>query len=371
MAKGFHSTGDILTKTVDGTDFNKLWDDYAAALGLYNAQRQPLIDLLSHSVTGIVEDVVLPGTERFEEASEFGVPKAIRPTVTSVKRAYPFKWYDLRAGYTWQFLTKASQKQLDQVLNQAMEAENALIFDQVMKSLFNDANRVATIDDVPYTVTALYNGSGTQNIPPYQGQTFPNNHTHYLTSGAALLDSKDLEDLAATVEHHGYTTGNGYNIIFLVNPADATTISGFRRGVANNNAVVATYDWLPNQGVNFLLPPGWSAAGSLVGDTFAGMDVAGSYGPYLIVKNYSIPVGYVVAAASQGRSSTLNIVGIREDERPELRGLIIMPGQSDAYPLRNSYFVRGLGAGVSQRGAAAIMQITANASYAVPAAYVW
>src|SRR5829696_4753612 len=104
MAKGYHSTSDILTKTRDGQDLNKIWDDYNAALAAFNAARQPLIDFLSFTVTDIIEDIVQPGSERFEKASEFGIPKAVKPAPTVTQRAFPFDWWDTRAGYTFQFL---------------------------------------------------------------------------------------------------------------------------------------------------------------------------------------------------------------------------------------------------------------------------
>jgi hypothetical protein len=100
------------------------------------------------------------------------------------------------------------------------------------------------------------------------------------------------------------------------------------------------------------------------------MNVVGTYGPYLIVEHGTIPSGYLVAAASAGRSTSLNVVGIRQHSQASLQGVILKPGNNNAYPLIDSMFIRGLGTGVGRRGAAAVMQLTAGA-YAVPAAYAW
>lgn len=385
MAKGYSAKADVITTTRDGQNLNAIWDAYEAALNEFNATRQPLVDLLSSSVDGIVDEAGAPGTERFELASEFGIAQSIRPVPTVVSRAYPFDWYDLRQAYTWRFLIKASARQLDAVMTQAMEADNALVFDQVMKSLFNNANRTATIDGIatPFTVVALYNADGSY-IPPYKGQTFAGSHTHYLGSGTnagqVAFDPQDFLDLAATVEHHGFNRSSGYNIIFLMNPADAAaSVVKFRRGVVfasgGASTVESLYDFIPTQAANqtLLLPPGYSLDGAgLAPNQFAGLEVTGSWGPYLIIQDHQIPAGYMVAAATAGQSSNLNIIGIREDENAALRGLVLKPGNNNAYPLIDSHFIRGIGAGVRQRGAAAIMKLDASGgAYTVPASMAW
>lgn len=378
MAKGYSTSADILTVTRDGQDLNKIWDDYQAALAAFNKTRQPLIDLLSFRVTNVIEDIVQPGTERFEKASEFGIPVSIRPQPVVTQRAFPFDWYDLRAGYTFQFLAGgpnalggASTAQLDAILSQAMEADNFLLFDQTMKALFNNANRSATISNTAYTVTALYNADSSY-IPPYNGTTFDGTtHTHYIASGAATLDSTDLDQVSALVTEHGYSQSAGYQIIILANSTETAVIKTFRRGVANNNGQTALWDFIPASGTGFLLPSGWDvASGSQPGNSFAGMDVIGMYGPYLIVENNQIPSGYLVAAASAGRSSNLNIVGLREPAQASLQGLIQKPGNNANYPIIDSFFIRGIGAGVAQRGAAAIMKVTAG-GYTVPTSLAW
>lgn len=376
MAKGYAVSADVLTRTRDGQDLNAIWAAYNAALEVFNAQRTPLIELLSYSVTDVIEDIVQPGQEQFEKASEFGIPKSIRPVPVVTQRAFPFDWWDTRHGYTFQYLAGngntqgATSAQLDSVMQMVMEADNRLQFEQVMKSLFNNANRTTSVNNTAYTVTALYNADGAY-IPPYNGTTFAGSHTHYIASGAATIDSTDLDQLATLLTEHGYDRANGYTVILIMNKTEADVVKTFRRGVANNNGQTAVYDFIPASGVGFLLPVGWEVAGgSQPGATFASMNVVGNYGSYLIVENNNIPSGYLVAAASAGRSTNLNIIGIREHSQASLKGLVLRPGNNQNYPLIDSMFIRGLGAGVAQRGAAAVMQITAGA-YAVPAAFAW
>ncbi|MGI8845648.1 MAG: hypothetical protein ACR2HC_05670 [Thermoleophilaceae bacterium] len=62
-------------------------------------------------------------------------------------------------------------------------------------------------------------------------------------------------------------------------------------------------------------------------------------------------------------------MGFREHRRPEYRGLRQIPGGSSTYPLTDSFYQRSFGTGVRHRGAAVVMQITANTAYAAPASY--
>lgn len=387
MPQGYNASGDILTRTREGQDLNAVWRQYQDALNDFNATRTPLINLLSFSTTNVIEDIVAPGQEQFEEATEFGVPKSIRTQPTVSARAYPFKWYDTRHGYTFQFLVGgpnqsngASQEQLDSVMNTVMEADNRLQFELVMKALFNSASRTTSIDGASYTVPALYNSDG-QYIPPYRGTTFtPGSHTHYVFSGQAsqtAFDAQDHLDLARLVEEHGYTKANGFNIVFLMNPTDANAgIVRFTRNVALDVGAavdpVSLYDFIPSQGQNFAmqLPPGFTLVGGLPANSFAGLDVAGSWGPYLVVTDTQIPLGYMAAVAVAGSAVRTNVVGIREHANAAMRGLVLFPGNRQNYPLIDSYFVRGLGTGIGPRGAAAIMQLHATA-YSVPAAFAW
>lgn len=390
MPKGYSTTADILTRTRDGQDLNKIWDDYNAALASFNATRQPITDLLSFGVTQIIEDITQPGQEQFEKASQFGIPMSIRPQPTITQRAYPFDWYDTRTGFTFQFLaggsgntSGASQQQLDTIFQQVLEADNRLQFELVTKALFNSANRTANVNGTPYTVTALYNADGGY-IPPYKGTEFAGgSHTHYLStgsnSGQTKFDPGDFMAAARAVEEHGYDAQSGFNIVILMNRDDAlASVATFRRSVAFVSGGAATveslYDFIPSQAVNqtLLLPPGYVIAGGLPPNTFAGLDCIGSWGPYLIVVDAQIPSGYLVAVATAGRNTNTNVVGIREHENASLRGVVLRPGNQNNYPLIDSFFIRGMGTGVRLRGAASIMKLDASGgAYTVPAAYAW
>jgi hypothetical protein len=369
MPQGYNIEADVVTQTTDGRDLNDLWTEFIEVVRIHNERRQVIIDLLTFPVTQNIEDVPTLSGDDFEEASEFGVPMGTRTTMSYFSMAYDFKWYDIATRYTWKYLAEASAQQVESVHQGVLEADNRLVFKKVMNSLFRNTNRSASIKGQNYNVYALYNADGT--VPPeYKATTFAGSHTHYLTSGAAVVDSGDVEALYDHVAHHGFSAVNGTQLLLMVNPQEGAQIRKFRANVTNNNAAVALYDFIPSATQPALIVPN---AQGLIGDrppsSINGLPVIGLYGPVLIVEEEYVPPGYMVVIGTGGEGNLRNPIGIREHANPNLRGLRLVPGNRQGYPLVESFYSRGFGTGIRQRGGSAVMQVTAGA-YAIPAQYV-
>ncbi len=364
-ARGTNTEGDVLTQTIDGRDLNDIWREFVAALQFQNQFRQAIIDLLTFPVTTVIEDVPQISSEEFEEASEFGEPTGIRAAVEYFQLGYDFKWYDLAIRFTWKFLAEATAAQVDALNNVALEADNRLVFSRVMRAVFNNTNRRTNIRNNNIPVYPFYNADGT--VPPqYKNATFSGTHNHYLTSGAAVVDPGDMRDIENHLLEHGYGRQQGASLFMMANRTDIATIRTFRVGVAG-----ADYDFIPAQGSPpvFLPRDTTILGGTQPPNTYAGLTVAGSYGPFTIIEEDYIPSGYLFAFATGGILAATNPVGIREHANPALRGLRLIPGSRAGYPLLDSFYNRGLGTGVRHRGAGLVMQITAAAAYTIPAAY--
>jgi hypothetical protein len=369
--RGYNTEGDVITETVDGVPLNNIWAEFQATLAVQNSRRDALVSFLTYTVDQ--PTVTIPqfgGGEDFEIASEFGVPKSMRPTSSYFQMGFDFEWYDTATRFTWKYLAEATAAQVESVHQSVLEADNRLVFNEVMRTLFSNTNREVDIRNRPYTVYAFYNADGT--VPPdYKSNTFDGTHNHYLTSGAATIDSGDVDTVMQNLQHHGYSKSNGAELVLLVNQQEGDVIRTFR---SPPNGGTAKYDFIPatNQ-ATFMIPQifltGTQIVGSRPGGSFRGMDVIGSYGDFLIVQEDYIPAGYVVGFATGGDQSLTNPVGIREHARQELRGLRIVKGRTPDYPLQDSYYQRGFGTGIRQRGAGVVMQITANVSYAPPTQY--
>lgn len=366
-ARGFNQQGDVITQTVDGIPTNDLWAEFQRAMALRNANRQPLVSFLTYNVANPVERIAQAiGSGDFEKASEFGVPVSVRPKATSFTMGFDFEWYDTATRFTWKFLAEAPASEIEAINAAVLEMDSRLVFGEVMRTLFSNVNRPTTIDGNPYTVYAAYNGDGT--VPPdYKTYTFSGTHSHYFTTGAAVVDSGDLDDLITHLQHHGYNKTEGAQIVVMVNESEGKQIRNFRSPV---NGGTSTWDFIPatNQ-PSFLLPTNVQMIGNRPGGNVRGMDVIGSYGEALIVQEGYIPVGYMVGFATGGPDSAGNPVGIREHARPELRGLRLVQGRSNAYPLQDAYYQRGFGTGIRHRGALVVSQVTASPTYTPPALY--
>jgi hypothetical protein len=359
---GYHDTRDVLvTNSTDGVDYNDMWAEFQATVTLQNSERQAIIDFLTFDVTANIETVAQLSSAKFERASEYGEPRGIRQKPTSFSLGYDFGWYDLGARYTWQFLADASSGQVTAIHSAALDADNRLVFEVVLSALYNNVNRTAVIDDLEVPVKALYNADGT--VPPtYKTNVFDGTHNHYLTSGAATITSGDLDDLIEHLRHHGYDKTNGVTQVLLVNSREGKVIRGFRQ--ANGD----TYDFIPsvNEPQDLILEATQVVSGGRPAGTYGGLNVIGKYGDVLIIEDDLFPVGYVVIVGTGGRQNLNNPVGLRQHQRPELRGLRLVKGRDADYPLIDSFYNRGIGTGIRQRGGSAVMQITANPAYTPP-----
>ena len=364
---GYNDTRDVLvTSTTDGIDLNDLWDEYQTTVALANAQRQALIDFLTFPVTNNIETVTQLSGAKFERASEYGEPRGARQRPSAISLGYDFGWYDLANRYTWQFLADADTAQVNANHSAALTGHNELVFELVLSALYGgNVNRETDIDGQIIAVKGLWNADGT--VPPaYKTNTFDGTHNHYMVSGAATIDSGDLDDLFEQLRHHGYDKSNGVQQIIAVNSREGKVIRTFR--VANGD----TYDFVPAAGepVDSILDPGQQiSGGARISTTYKGLRAIGTYGEQIIVEDDLFPVGYVLNVGSGGAANLNNPVGIREHKNAALRGLRLVKGRDADYPLIDSFYNVGLGTGIRQRGGAAVMQIKASGSYTPPVDY--
>lgn len=364
---GTHVTADIITQLADGTNLNDVWADYMDLLNVQNASRQALINFLTFNVTNPTEAVAQPGDGvDFEESTEQGEPSGSRVEPVYFQLGYTFKWYDLAARYTWQYLADATQQMVDSVANAAVEAYNRLLMVKMMQAVFNPVNAVATIRGNAYNVYRFYNNDGT--VPPaYKTNTFLGSHTHYLSSGAATVTFGDLDEIANDFDAHGYGQLQGYQRVLMVNKVEGDVIRQFR-SVANGGT--ATYDFLAasNQPGAIITQNTVILGQGPPAGTLNGLTVIGSYGSLLIVQDDWMPPNYVFAFVTGGENNLGNPIGIREHANAGLRGMRLVKGRNPDYPLIDSFWSAGFGFGVRQRGAGIAMRISASA-YVVPPMY--
>jgi len=366
---GYHTEGDIVSVLADGTDINALWSIYQQTTNIYNEHQAALVQLLTFPVVNPIETVPQVGEAEFELASEFGIPRSRQIELTYFQMGYDFDDYDGRTAFTWKFLRDADVRQVDAIHNAMLTADGRLVFRKVMEALFDNRNRETDIRKQAYPVYPLYNADGT--VPPsYKGQTFTGSHNHYMVSGNVKIDSTDLEDAYENIAEHGYGLEAGTTFVWLGNKAEIKEIKKFKSGVANNNGAIANYDYIPapNQ-PTMIVPNEAGLLGSRPPTSWNGLPVTGSYGDILIIEEPYIPVGYSVLFGTGGEGDLQNLVGLREHANPAYRGLRLIAGNQQRYPLVDSYYARAFGTGVRQRAGAVIMQYSAPGAYVIPNQY--
>jgi hypothetical protein len=365
MARGYNARADIL-RTADGRDLRELFQELEQVAGIANASQERFVDLFTYPVTSAVTSVLqtLGAGPKFEDASEYGVPKSSRAAHSALDMGAPFKWFDVAWRASWQYLADATESEIAANASAIIAADSDNVFSKVMGTVFRNTNRTVLDKrtNATYNVLAFANGDGW--VPPdYEGNSFDGTHTHFRTTGAAAVVSGDLDEIIGDFKSHGYAQENGSQIVIFVNAAEGDVVSGFR--VASG----AKADFIPSQGQSFFATDG-DLIGQQASATFAGFPVKGSYDEAIIIESTRIPAGYVVGLASGGSLAPSNPIMFRQHANTALQGLRIVGGNRADYPLQDSYWVRGFGTGVRHRLAGMVMQVTANANYTAPALYV-
>lgn len=357
--RGYNELEGVIRQTVNGIYLPDMWNEFQAVLEMWNKQREPLLNLLTYGVTKNVETVYIPTVEDFEEATEYGEPKG-RRIGRPVIMGFDFKWYDAAIRYTWMFLAESDDVQVRAINATALASDRNLLFQKVLKTVFNPVNSSAIVNMQNVNVYKLYNADGT--VPPaWKTYTFNGSHSHYMASGGATVDSGDLDDMFENLYHHGYNVTLNYKFILLVSRQEGKIIRHFK---VNTGSM---FDFIPSAeyGGAVIVGPGVVVAqpgGNIPGSI-------GTYGPWHVVEEDFIPINYMVGLVSGGEQNIGNLVGIREHENPGLRGLRLVKGRDNDYPLTDSYYLHGFGTGIRQRGAGVVMQITTNGAYAAPTLY--
>lgn len=333
--------------TKDGQNVNEIWVDMQAMLVAFNAGNDDFVSLMTFPTIMSNETVGVPTSPGFQKATEYGRPSKVR--VTEVTRGFPLAHYDLGDGYTQEYLDKASGAQIIAVqatiLNSWTTLERELVFD----ALFGDANYTDQ-DDI--NVVRLYNNDG--EVPPaIKRWTHDGTHQHYLFGGGGGFVQGDLDTMSEDLIHHGFREFGDSTFILLAHRDDLATIRGFA-------------NWIPAEESE--QPAILAESGLVRGQTrrggTSGLRVEGFINDWTVVQDNLMVSGYLCGFVSGGPLDVRNVVGFRQHVNPSARGLRLIEGNRQNYPLYDSVYDGYAGAGVGQRGAAVIMQDAA--SYTAP-----
>jgi len=361
---GFHTAGDVLVdRTADGVPLQQLWDTQRDLLSAWASHQDAVTSLLAFKTTEVAEAV--PQTMAkftFEEASEFGEPKGARHGDFLLVSA-DFRDYDLATRFTWKFLRDATARQVEHDMNSALESDQRLRSAKILQRIFSPTQGLSPEGNPIY---GLFNGSDGITPLEYMGKSFDDEHTHYLVSGNATLDSADVEDSIKLITEHGYGLTPGSRILVFANESECDKIASWRAGEeSRSSGPKAKHDFVPSSDA-----PAFLSSEFIVGEKppaeWNNLRVMGSYGRAWIVPTPLIPTGYVLTAATSGNDSSENICMYRHHPNPAYQGLRVIPGLRPGYPLIDSFYQRSFGVGVRTRAGAVVTQIKASGDYETP-----
>ncbi|WP_258043808.1 hypothetical protein [Mycobacterium kansasii] len=369
-AHGIHTSADVLVdRTADGTDLNAMWDEFRDVLAIWNNERTSITDLLAFRTVVPAEAVPQNlAVGSFEEASELGVPKAAGVGETIVV-GFQFKDYDRASRLGWRFLRDSDIRQVRSVMDAILSADNKLTTGLILQRVFDPTRKR---NEQGATVYGLYDGAP-PGPPDYLGRSFPDTESHYIRSGASVIDSGDIEHAIRLITRKGFGTQPNSRVLIFANPDESELIQSWRAGEqsrepegAETEGPVAKYDFVPAKDAPPWITPQGEVVGEPVPGEFAGVKVEGSYGPALLVQSDFVPPQYICVAASYGPNSPSNPVGFREHPVESYQGLRMIPGHWQNYPIIESFAARGCGVGVRHRGGAVAISVGTGAVYVPP-----
>jgi hypothetical protein len=333
--------------TTDGQNVNEIWANMQAMLGAFNASNDAIVSLLSFETDVANEKVGVPINPGFQKATEFGRPSKIRMAL--IGRGFPYEHFDLGDGYTQEYIDLATGAQLMAVQATVLNAWTALEREIVMEAAYGDANYV---DQDGIAVKRLYNADG--EVPPtIKRWTHSGTHTHYLFGGGAGFVQGDLDTMGEHLAHHGFREFGDSTFILFVNRIDLPVVKAFANFIPADTA-----EWPQNLAASGIIKGLQRQGGT------GGLSVEGFCNDWTIVQANDFPDGYLFGIASGGPLDVRNVVGKRVHPNPSARGLRLIEGNRQNYPLYDSVYDGYMGAGVGQRGAAVVLQDAA--SYTAP-----
>jgi hypothetical protein len=128
-------------------------------------------------------------------------------------------------------------------MNGVLAADNKLVTGTILRRLFDPAEKA---NEFRHRVFGLYNGTDGITPPPYLGRTFDDTESHYIASGAAEIDSADIEDAVPLATRKGFGSQNNQQLLILANPDEAELTMSWRCGEESRaGGPKAKYDFIP------------------------------------------------------------------------------------------------------------------------------
>lgn len=343
----------------DGTTYDQLITDIAAGLSMANSEMfsDPRYGGLMSLTTELATEIRNGGGNGFRERTEN--QSADPQRAATIGSMLPLRSYDRGMGWTWDFLRKARQSQIDADIAAVVYDAKDNFEKRLLERLFsNTYNTLATAGiDAPFvdgtTVSLNY------TPPPYGGTTFTNTHTHF----ARLTDDATgriaaMNNGARTLAEHGIP--GPYTAIIPQADLAAWKALGSGANVWVNPSWDLNVQYLQTSSTN--IP---AAVASINAEIYVGVFISND-GPVWVWASSRVPTDYFAMYKTYGPMDTRNPLAVRYSEDLGA-GVLLMAGEGfRKFPLEKADAIHEFGVGVRDRLAAYLVYFAGSGDYTAP-----
>ena len=248
----------------------------------------------------------------------------------AVEVALDLDEFELGLAYTKNMIQDQTADEVKQSQKEALAADKRVM----MKRFIYKATRKGSGSSTLGWWDGNMAAASARAPPPWKGNTFTTGHDHFDVSGSADIQLSDFSAMKKDIREHGY---EGAIWMFL----NSDQIEALENLAAWDKAATPT---------------------SIQQDVATkGFEAVKMFQGWTIIHEDWVPTGYMLGIEANVKPLTL-----REPESPTGKGLKLWKGPYVDYPLLEAYYSRRFDMTVVHRGAGAVRQLTASATYTNP-----
>ncbi len=340
MLTGWDATELKEFELADGTSFANVLSMMNAGLGALNAElyAHPLFSKIV-SYTDMPEVEYRVGTStRFEQHTEYGLPDAQRAETAG--HMLPYLEWDYGLGWTYDYLKRARMAQVAADLRAANDAARDKYRIGLLSRLFKRGDDTGNSKGLgatgisPGFATAAA-ATGVDFVPPgFGGNTFTEDHEHYVAIAGGVITDNVFADIVADLREHGHEPT--YDVI--VSPLDAAAVKALDGTVEVASRLVryGSDQDLANIAQSSITP---------------GIYPIGVNNDCVIWSVPGVPRYYAFGWKSYGANSARNPLRVRLEKgrsRPQIYAMRHPNANQGYFPLQNMYVFFNFAVGVGE-----------------------
>jgi hypothetical protein len=327
---------------------------------MYNEENVDFVGMFSSPLSETYIKLFHRGTTKYEPMSEGSKP--VQMDIAKGRIRPEPKFWGIGTGYTWKSLVEDTSQEVLETQYQLQLTDREFMRMQALAPLLEEPGSVSH-------KWGMWDGNfkseeGIDTPPAYGVHTFTSSHTHYVGTGVPVASGIQLEDLIAA-KFHIREHGHFGDLVALVSDKQMSQLEALALPIWDS--VSNTGRALGEVGTGGL--PTLSNVTKLQNPLTNEVVNSGLRGRLLgvnLVETAYMPHDYFVVAES-GRGGMFH----QQKSNPSAQGLILFPGESNAWPIMNSIQFRWHKFGVRNRSFAVAYKIgVAAASYTSPTVYV-